>query len=298
MREITRRLILTSAVMLFGCATGVEESALPGDARPIDSTSDGSGGDSATSPPKDSGGDASSVDTSAEPDSTIDGGEEAEPDGGADTGEGDTGTLDTGTDTGAPDTGTDTGGLDTGTTDTGTDAVVTGDKRVFVSSMTYTGDLGGVGGADAKCQSLAVAAGLTGAYMAWLSDATSSAASRLTHSTGKYVLVDNTTVATSWTALTTVNLLHAIDMTESKGTAPLGTTTCGPGGTGGKVVWSDTLASGATSTPTGNCGNWGSTAATSANWGFSDKVDSNWSQGCSGGGAVCVWKAALYCFEQ
>ncbi len=52
----------------------------------------------------------------------------------------------------------------------------------FVSSTTYTvATLGGVAGADAKCQSLAAAAGIaTGAtYVAWVSDSHGSIASRL-----------------------------------------------------------------------------------------------------------------------
>jgi hypothetical protein len=41
-------------------------------------------------------------------------------------------------------------------------------KRVFVTSGAWSGDLGGVAGADAKCQSEAAAAGLDGVYGAWL----------------------------------------------------------------------------------------------------------------------------------
>ena len=42
-------------------------------------------------------------------------------------------------------------------------------KRVFVTSANYTGDLGGLVGADSKCQALADSAGLDGNYKAWLS---------------------------------------------------------------------------------------------------------------------------------
>ena len=41
--------------------------------------------------------------------------------------------------------------------------------RVFVSSATYDGALGGHAGADATCQSLATAAALGGTWMAWIS---------------------------------------------------------------------------------------------------------------------------------
>jgi len=43
-------------------------------------------------------------------------------------------------------------------------------KKVFVSSQTYVGNLGGVAGADSLCQGLATAAGLTGTFKAFLSD--------------------------------------------------------------------------------------------------------------------------------
>src|SRR5262245_41660475 len=70
---------------------------------------------------------------------------------------------------------------------------VTGNKRMFVTSTTYQGgNLGGLAGADAKCADRAAAAGLTGAYKAWLSDSHKSAASRLTHSVGSYSLIDGT----------------------------------------------------------------------------------------------------------
>ena len=43
-------------------------------------------------------------------------------------------------------------------------------KTVFVSSQTYDGNLGGLAGADAKCQGLADAAGLKGTFKALLLD--------------------------------------------------------------------------------------------------------------------------------
>src|ERR1051326_3970478 len=41
--------------------------------------------------------------------------------------------------------------------------------RVFVSSTTYDGNLGGFDGAAAKCQAVATAAGLGGTWAAWIS---------------------------------------------------------------------------------------------------------------------------------
>ena len=64
-------------------------------------------------------------------------------------------------------------------------------KRVFVTSTTYKGNLGGLAGADAKCQTRANAASLGGTWKAWLSDSTTSAASRLTQSVSGYILLNN-----------------------------------------------------------------------------------------------------------
>lgn len=46
-----------------------------------------------------------------------------------------------------------------------------GAKIVFATSQTFTGDLGGVDGGDMKCQALARDAGLSGSFLAFLSDA-------------------------------------------------------------------------------------------------------------------------------
>jgi hypothetical protein len=53
-------------------------------------------------------------------------------------------------------------------------------KVLFVTSLAYTGNLGGQTGADAKCATAAAAGNLTGTFKAWLSTSGSSAISRLT----------------------------------------------------------------------------------------------------------------------
>jgi hypothetical protein len=69
---------------------------------------------------------------------------------------------------------------------------------VFVTSTSYDGLLGGLYGADLKCQTQAVAAGLPGTYKAWLSDSTTDANQRLAHSTLPYVTVDGVRIADNW----------------------------------------------------------------------------------------------------
>jgi hypothetical protein len=55
---------------------------------------------------------------------------------------------------------------------------------MFTTSKIYTPNLGGLGGADAQCNQLAAAAGLTGNYVAWLSTTNASAVSRLNGASG------------------------------------------------------------------------------------------------------------------
>lgn len=55
---------------------------------------------------------------------------------------------------------------------------------MFVTSTTYTGNLGGLAGADAACQARANAAGRPGTYKAWLSTATVNANSRFGSASG------------------------------------------------------------------------------------------------------------------
>ena len=75
-------------------------------------------------------------------------------------------------------------------------------KNVFVTSQSHNGDFGGLTGADAFCQSLALTAGLSGTYKAWLSDTTGSPATRFAQASVPYRLVDGTTIANDWNDLT------------------------------------------------------------------------------------------------
>lgn len=173
--------------------------------------------------------------------------------------------------------------------------VVDPNKRIFVSSALYTGDTGGLVGADSKCQALADAAGLCGMFKAWLSDGTGDAAGRLTHATGNYVLMNGQVVASGWAGLTSGTLQHAIDRTETNGVAPIGTVTCG----GGAIVpvWTGTTSSGAAAA-SGSCGNWRSTGTgVSGVFGSADTTNSAWTGMCQLL-TVCPSTAALYCVEQ
>lgn len=91
-------------------------------------------------------------------------------------------------------------------------------KTIFITSQAFNGNLGGLAGADAKCQQLADAAELDGTFKAWLSDSTTDARDRLTQATVPYRLVDGTTVANDFTDLTDGSLAAPINRNEQNGT--------------------------------------------------------------------------------
>lgn len=142
---------------------------------------------------------ASATDTSGSPTSTTDGATSAAP-----TSTGDVGGSSSG------------GGSSEGTT--GSPLV---DRRVFVSSVAYHGDLmtlGGAGsgieGADGLCASLAQAAGLGGAWVAWVSTSSVDAISRLA-ADGRWTLIDGATEVFPSRGDVQFGPLHAIDTAEN-----------------------------------------------------------------------------------
>jgi hypothetical protein len=163
-----------------------------------------------------------------------------------------------------------------------------GPCRVFLSSTRHSGNLGGLGGADAICQGLATTAGLPGTYKAWLSDSTSAAGSRFVPSPGPYQLVNGTTVAATWADLTDGTLLAPINVTETGGD---------PGGN--VVAWTGTLPNGnGPLESTEHCANWSTNAAGNTNRGrvgFSVRSNTEWT---SNGYSGCDETVHLYCFQQ
>lgn len=99
--------------------------------------------------------------------------------------------------------------------------LTTGGKVVFITGETHNGNLGGLAGADAVCQNDADLEYLPGTYKAWLSDSTTSAASRLTHAIGPYLLAgrgaSGVKVADNWTDLTDGTLDNAINEDQNPG---------------------------------------------------------------------------------
>ncbi len=172
--------------------------------------------------------------------------------------------------------------------------------RVFVTSETFTGDLGGVAGADAKCQQLADASPLTrgGRYKAWISNTSieSSPARRFTNlrNTGPYVRVDGAVVATSWADLVRPipqgdPILRAlIDVTESGGPAP------------SFHAWTYTMWTGYAYDQEDivirNCDDWtNSSGGEQGRYGGTYLNEQRWT---NLGSDLCSNQYVLYCFEQ
>ena len=83
-------------------------------------------------------------------------------------------------------------------------------KIIFLSSQSYTGNLGGLAGADAKCQQLADNAGLSGTYKAWLSVYGFDPITRIIPSTAPYVRTDGAIIANNFDDLTDGSLEHSL----------------------------------------------------------------------------------------
>ncbi len=157
-----------------------------------------------------------------------------------------------------------------------------------------TGNLGGLGGADALCQTLAGNASpspLPGTYKAWLSDDSASPSTRFrctaaSCSARGYTLVDGTTVvATDWADLTDGALNHAIDHDES------GALFSGP-----PSAWADTTPAGTLFQSSRDCAQWadGTNGSSGLNGGC-NQTGTSWTQGLS---FECNSPAHLYCFQQ
>lgn len=159
---------------------------------------------------------------------------------------------------------------------------------VFVSSSLYTGNLGGLTGADAKCQALADVAGLPGTYLAWLSEASASPSTRFIRATVPYTLVSGTKVANGWSGLTGSTLIHSIDVTEfgvNSGSDDIG-------------VWTNTRSDGLPKSVTGagRCTEWTSAAVAQLGYvGMTTSTSSSWTDSAP---VQCSALFRIFCFQQ
>jgi len=175
---------------------------------------------------------------------------------------------------------------------------------VFLTNGTYDGALGGLAGADLVCQRLADEQGLTGTFKAWLSDSTTSAAARLTHSVVPYVDVWGRSIADDWEDLTDGTLTNAITVDET------GNDWGGPGCKEATIitmitgrVWTDTRTDGSERGGP-NCMNWTDNRNFDEGgegglvgfycWDTEAWTDPTYVEVASG----CAAPRSLYCFQQ
>lgn len=161
------------------------------------------------------------------------------------------------------------------------------DSIIFVSSKVYQGfAIGGLVGADQRCRGLAAKANLPrfDTYKAWLSTPNMSAADRLIHSPGRYVLVNGLVVAADWEGLTTKPLLNPIMVDENSQTQDY-------------AAWTGTLASGEASPGVNFCGDWDDDSGQTlfGGLGLTSQLDSTWSFFED---TECGAEVSLYCVEQ
>jgi hypothetical protein len=151
--------------------------------------------------------------------------------------------------------------------------------RVFVTSTTYSGALGGAEGADAECMRRAVTSGLSGQFRAWLSDA----------STGAF---DRTADAGPW--YTTNDALAFVSKADLRG-APRSELLDEYGGYPARAGgWSGSDAAGIA---TGDdCDGW--TNAASDRTGSTGTLALGAAWGGGGAPLSCDVKAPLICFQQ
>ena len=173
-------------------------------------------------------------------------------------------------------------------------------RIVFVSSATYTGDLGGISGAHLKCQTLAEAAGLANpqTFRAWLSDHVHSPSvgfSEIDLLDSPYILLNGQILAANFVELVETGPRTGLAITETG--APIF----------GAYVWTNTSAFGEGFSPTNHCNAWlSNTNDAPARLGYNalaDEVGPNfdtWRKERLWTSALvqsCALSNHLYCFE-
>lgn len=157
-----------------------------------------------------------------------------------------------------------------------------GSGLMFVTSQVYSANLGGLAGADAKCQSLAKQVGLSGTFKAWLSDSSTIAKMRFRNLWGQqYVRRDGKVISETFAGLFDGNLDNPINIDEK-------------GQPVGGMTWTATNQYGVNKGE--YCNNWTSATGTKRTIYFGDisKTDPRWTEA---GQITCSSKARLYCYQ-
>ena len=170
-------------------------------------------------------------------------------------------------------------------------------RVVFISSIAYTGDLGGITGADLKCQVLAQSQQIHGSghFKAWISDADDSPLSRFSFGPERLVMPNGIEVAASLDALIIHGPGDGITVTEKRETVIQ------------RYVWTNTAVTGEIFSSTDHCDNWTSTdKELGARWGRNAEPkepieawnmwqsEKQWTSSLSN---FCFQLSHLYCIE-
>ena len=165
-------------------------------------------------------------------------------------------------------------------------------NKVFVTSATFTGDLGGQKGADAKCARAAKAAGLSGTFKAWLSTSKRNARDKLGKARG-FVRVDGQPFADRVSDILAGRILNPLDIDEN-------------GDQSINAVWTGTLGDGTVAntppppgfTPGDTCSDWTSNFfETQGDTGVSSYGPTFWTDNLENAGNSCSSEQSLYCFD-
>ncbi len=169
------------------------------------------------------------------------------------------------------------------------------DRYVFVSKEVFRGDFDegigetGIERADWLCKIHAEAGHLHLGknFRAWISDDTSSPATRFERSEGRYIMQDGTVFVESWDDLVALEFQNTLYMTEYGGEPVQG------------GAWTNTLADGTAASLDEHCQNWStSDFQVDGRSGGLTLLDEQWTDLKQFNPTPCDVDSHLYCFEQ
>ena len=159
--------------------------------------------------------------------------------------------------------------------------------RVFLSSTNHFGALGGLAGADARCQELADGANLPGSYRAWLSTTAYNPSNRFgipPGFSGRFALLNGTLIAEDWD-----------DLRDGDISAPININQIGVLVADDQYVWTNVSSQGSTMSNSDHCSSWSTNSGSQyGRVGRSSYKSLSWT---SANSLPCGSSARLYCFQ-
>ena len=161
--------------------------------------------------------------------------------------------------------------------------------RMFITSQTWTGNLGGISGADAKCQTAASNAGHTGTFRAWISDSSAGPGSDYYYykHDGPYVNYNDQMIAIDFNRLTDT---LSTDLYTPPNVTELATTQAST------YAWTHVYFDGQADASQHSCN--GFTSASSSDRGMTGQPTSTSSSWTRFGTQYCDNAYPIYCLEQ